>query len=199
MRPRVSPFVRGVALGPLHGRARRGDPSSRLSATQARSLGDSSDRHPHRPVPSDPVWPAGHTMDATANATCRESREADARIRTGDPFITSEVLWPAELRRRARASIGPLCGCFGRARRPFPPLRWDVLQLPEETLARIATGRRMRPLTVLLGIALIALLAGTVSPAMGGPTATRAAAGALAKAKRALASRSRPTCARNSR
>ncbi len=27
-------------------------------------------------------------------------READARIRTGDPFITSEVLWPAELRRR---------------------------------------------------------------------------------------------------
>ena len=26
--------------------------------------------------------------------------EADARIRTGDPFITSEVLWPAELRRR---------------------------------------------------------------------------------------------------
>ena len=45
----------------------------------------------------------------------------------------------------------------------------------------------MRPLTVLLGIALIALLAGTVSPAMGGPTADRAAAGALAKAKRALA------------
>jgi Collagen triple helix repeat (20 copies) len=54
-------------------------------------------------------------------------------------------------------------------------------------LARIATGRRMRPLTVLLGIALIALLAGTVSPAMGGPTAGHAAAGALAKAKRALA------------
>jgi hypothetical protein len=44
----------------------------------------------------------------------------------------------------------------------------------------------MRPLTVLLGIALIALLAGTVSPAMGGPTASRAAAGGLATAKRAL-------------
>jgi hypothetical protein len=28
------------------------------------------------------------------------NRKADARIRTGDPFITSEVLWPAELRRR---------------------------------------------------------------------------------------------------
>jgi integrase len=46
-------------------------------------------------------------------------READARIRTGDPFITSEVLWPAELRRRAPASIGPLCGPFGRARPRF--------------------------------------------------------------------------------
>jgi hypothetical protein len=53
-------------------------------------------------------------------------------------------------------------------------------------LARIATGRRSRPLTVLLGITLIALLAGTVSPAMGGPTATGATAVALAKAKRAL-------------
>jgi hypothetical protein len=54
-------------------------------------------------------------------------------------------------------------------------------------LARIATGRRMRPRFLILGIALVALLAGTVSPAMGGPTADRAAAGALAKAKRALA------------
>jgi hypothetical protein len=54
-------------------------------------------------------------------------------------------------------------------------------------LARIATGRRMRPLTILLAIALLVLLAGTVSPAMGGPTANRAVAGALAKAKRALA------------
>jgi hypothetical protein len=45
----------------------------------------------------------------------------------------------------------------------------------------------MRPLTILLGIALLVLLAGTVSPAMGGPTANRAVAGALAKAKRALA------------
>jgi len=53
-------------------------------------------------------------------------------------------------------------------------------------LARIATGRRSRPLTILLGIALIVLLAGTASPAMGGPTATRAVAGALAKATRAL-------------
>jgi hypothetical protein len=53
-------------------------------------------------------------------------------------------------------------------------------------LARIAAGRRMRPLTVFLGIALVVLLAGTVSPAVGGPTASRAAAGALATAKRAL-------------
>jgi len=44
----------------------------------------------------------------------------------------------------------------------------------------------MRPLTVVLGIALVVLLAGTVSPAVGGPTAGRAGAGALAKAKRAL-------------
>jgi hypothetical protein len=53
-------------------------------------------------------------------------------------------------------------------------------------LARIATGRRMRPLTLILGIALVALLAGTVSPAMGGPTATGAAARAITTAKRAL-------------
>ena len=53
-------------------------------------------------------------------------------------------------------------------------------------MARIATGRRMRPLTLILGIALVALLAGTVSPAMGGPTATGAAARALTTAKRAL-------------
>jgi hypothetical protein len=44
----------------------------------------------------------------------------------------------------------------------------------------------MRPRFLILGIALIVLLAGTVSPAMGGPTATGAVAGALAKAKRAL-------------
>lgn len=53
-------------------------------------------------------------------------------------------------------------------------------------MARIATGRRMRPLTLILGIALLALLAGTVSPAMGGPTATGAAARAITTAKRAL-------------
>jgi len=53
-------------------------------------------------------------------------------------------------------------------------------------LARNAAGRRARPLTLLLGITLTALLAGTVSPAMGGPTATGAAAGALKTAKRAL-------------
>jgi hypothetical protein len=53
-------------------------------------------------------------------------------------------------------------------------------------LARIATGRRSRPLTIALGIALVALLAGSVSPAMGGPTAHQATAGAFATAKRAL-------------
>jgi Collagen triple helix repeat (20 copies) len=53
-------------------------------------------------------------------------------------------------------------------------------------LARIAAGRLSRPLTILLGITLIALLAGTASPAMGGPSASRAAAGALLTAKRAL-------------
>jgi hypothetical protein len=53
-------------------------------------------------------------------------------------------------------------------------------------LARIATGRRSRPLTISLGIALVALLAGSVSPAMGGPTAHQATAGAFATAKRAL-------------
>ena len=53
-------------------------------------------------------------------------------------------------------------------------------------MARNAAGRRARPLTLLLGITLTALLAGTVSPAMGGPTATGAAAGALKTAKRAL-------------
>jgi type II secretory pathway pseudopilin PulG len=53
-------------------------------------------------------------------------------------------------------------------------------------LARTATRRRSRRLTLIIGITLIALLAGTVSPALGGPTASRAATGALAKAKRAL-------------
>jgi hypothetical protein len=53
-------------------------------------------------------------------------------------------------------------------------------------LARIATGRRRRPLTIALGTSLVVLLAGTVSPAMGGPSARHAATGALATAKRAL-------------
>jgi hypothetical protein len=53
-------------------------------------------------------------------------------------------------------------------------------------LARTATGRRRRPLTILSCIALVALLAGTVSPAMGGPTSGGVAAGAMAKVKRAL-------------
>jgi hypothetical protein len=52
-------------------------------------------------------------------------------------------------------------------------------------LARIAAGLRRRPLT-LLCIASLVLLAGTASPAMGGPTAQGVAAGVLAKAKRAL-------------
>jgi collagen triple helix repeat protein len=53
-------------------------------------------------------------------------------------------------------------------------------------LARTATRRRSRRLTIIIGISLIVLLAGTVSPALGGPTPGRAGAGALAKAKRAL-------------
>jgi Collagen triple helix repeat (20 copies) len=53
-------------------------------------------------------------------------------------------------------------------------------------LARIAAAVRRRPLTSLLGIAFFVLLAGTASPAMGGPTVADAGAGALAKAKRAL-------------
>jgi hypothetical protein len=53
-------------------------------------------------------------------------------------------------------------------------------------LARIATGRRYRPLAFIFGFALIVLLAGTVSPAMGGPTTSAAAGSALKTAKRAL-------------
>ena len=53
-------------------------------------------------------------------------------------------------------------------------------------MARIATGRRSRLLKIVLGIALVVLLAGTVSPAMGGPTATRSVVSGLATAKRAL-------------
>jgi hypothetical protein len=53
-------------------------------------------------------------------------------------------------------------------------------------LARIATGRRRRPLTIVLGIALVVLLAGAASPAFGGPSARRATGNAFATAKRAL-------------
>lgn len=53
-------------------------------------------------------------------------------------------------------------------------------------LARIATCRRSRLLTIFLGIALIALLAGIVSPALGGPRTSAAVGSALKTAKRAL-------------
>lgn len=53
-------------------------------------------------------------------------------------------------------------------------------------LARIATRRRSRLLTIFLGIALIALLGGIVSPALGGPRTSAAAGSALKTAKRAL-------------
>jgi hypothetical protein len=54
-------------------------------------------------------------------------------------------------------------------------------------LARNAAGYGSRPLTISVAIALVVLLAGTVSPAFGGPTASGAAAKALKSAKRALA------------
>ena len=53
-------------------------------------------------------------------------------------------------------------------------------------MARKPAGPKARPLSTLLCIAFIVLLAGTVSPAFGGPTATGAAAKALKTAKRAL-------------
>jgi hypothetical protein len=53
-------------------------------------------------------------------------------------------------------------------------------------LARIATGRRSRLLTIFFGFALVALLGGVVSPAMGGPTTSAAAGSAMKTAKRAL-------------
>jgi len=56
----------------------------------------------------------------------------------------------------------------------------------EATLARIAAAVYRRPFTILLGITMFVLLAGTASPAMGGPTIAQAGAGAMAKAKRAL-------------
>ena len=53
-------------------------------------------------------------------------------------------------------------------------------------MARKPAGPNGRPLTILLGITCVALLAGAVSPAFGGPTATGGAAKALKTAKRAL-------------
>jgi len=53
-------------------------------------------------------------------------------------------------------------------------------------MARKPAGPKGRPRTILLGITCIVLLAGTVSPAFGGPTATGGAAKALKTAKRAL-------------
>ena len=127
------------------------------------------------------------TLYTTRPETALQKKAGRHRIRTGDPFITSEVLWPAELRRPDRASIGPLLGRFRRARSRFLHYGGKCSNSRRKPWHGSPTGRRIRPLTVLLGIALIALLAGTVGPAMGGPTVDRAAAGALAKAKRALA------------
>ena len=53
-------------------------------------------------------------------------------------------------------------------------------------MARKPAGPKARPLSTLLWIAFVVLLAGTVSPAFGGPTATGAATKALKTAKRAL-------------
>ena len=53
-------------------------------------------------------------------------------------------------------------------------------------MARIAKSRRSRLLTIFLGVALIALLCGVVSPALGGPITSAAAGNALTTAKRAL-------------
>ena len=53
-------------------------------------------------------------------------------------------------------------------------------------MARIATGRRSRLLTIFFGFALVGLLGGIVSPAMGGPTTSAAARSTLKTAKRAL-------------
>lgn len=53
-------------------------------------------------------------------------------------------------------------------------------------MARIAAGRGRRPLTIALGIALVVLLVGAASPAIGGPSASKSIARAVAKAKRAL-------------
>ena len=49
--------------------------------------------------------------------------QADARIRTGDPFITSEVLWPAELRRRG-------AGKCSRVPMAFSELNLDEILIP---------------------------------------------------------------------
>ena len=53
-------------------------------------------------------------------------------------------------------------------------------------MARKPAGPKVRPLPIVVCIACIVLLAGTVSPAFGGPTAPRAAANALKTAKRAF-------------
>jgi len=53
-------------------------------------------------------------------------------------------------------------------------------------MARKPAAPQGRPLTIFFCIACVVLLAGTVSPAFGGPTATGAAASALKTAKRAL-------------
>ena len=53
-------------------------------------------------------------------------------------------------------------------------------------MARKPAGPRRRPPTILFCVACVVLLAGTVSPAFGGPTAPRAAANAVKTAKRAL-------------
>src|SRR3954454_14187428 len=67
------------------GRRTGENPHAGLAWTSSRRP-DSSERDGERVRIRTPGW---------------HGRQAGARIRTGDPFITSEVLWPTELRRRA--------------------------------------------------------------------------------------------------
>jgi hypothetical protein len=50
------------------------------------------DERPIVPSPL-PTWPRARSPPVDNLVTCRAFLEADARTRTGDPFITSEVLY----------------------------------------------------------------------------------------------------------
>ena len=140
--------------------------------------------HSDRGARQPPEAPGIHQNASQVMAPGGE-RDRPSHGTSGSEHLRAEPEVPPAVHSFARRGLARAAG--------VAPLRWKCSQLPEEVLARIATGRRMRPLTVFLGIALVALLAGTVSPAMGGPTASRAAAGALATAKRALGIAKRPT------